>query len=200
MAQIALNKLYYAAITESSVAATLGEETYGTPVALPGVISIDLSFESRDSKLDADNRTFYRNKGIKAGKVSIERALLTAAEEAALCGAAVDENGVLIRSKENKPSPVAILFASEKADGGIRYECLYRCTFTPPSTAFKTTKEGEDTEYQTPKLEGVLAPRNKADADGNHPVEAHVDSDDSGVVAATITGWFTTVYEPDYGA
>ena len=38
--------------------------------------------------------------------------------------------------------------------------------------------------------------RNKLDGLGNHPWKAEVSEDDTGVIATTISGWFTQVYEP----
>ena len=40
--------------------------------------------------------------------------------------------------------------------------------------------------------------RNKLDGQGNHPWNAEVNEDDTGVEASTITGWFTEVYEPTF--
>ncbi len=40
--------------------------------------------------------------------------------------------------------------------------------------------------------------RNKLDAFGKHPWKAEVTEGDAGVASATITGWFTEVYEPVY--
>lgn len=40
--------------------------------------------------------------------------------------------------------------------------------------------------------------RNKLDGQGSHPWKAEVNEDDTGVVAATITGWFSEVYEPTF--
>ena len=40
--------------------------------------------------------------------------------------------------------------------------------------------------------------RNKCDDNVNHPWKAEVYEDDAGVLAATITGWFTEVYEPEF--
>ncbi len=38
--------------------------------------------------------------------------------------------------------------------------------------------------------------RNKPDGQGKHPWKAEVSEDDPGVLPATITGWYTQVYEP----
>ena len=38
--------------------------------------------------------------------------------------------------------------------------------------------------------------RNKLDGLGKHPWKAEVSEDDTGVIATTISTWFTEVYEP----
>ena len=40
--------------------------------------------------------------------------------------------------------------------------------------------------------------RNKVDGQGRHPWKAEVSEDDTGVLPATISGWYEEVYEPDY--
>jgi len=40
--------------------------------------------------------------------------------------------------------------------------------------------------------------RSKVDGKGNHPWKAEADEDDADVAAATITGWYTGVYEPAF--
>ena len=36
------------------------------------------------------------------------------------------------------------------------------------------------------------------DEQGNHPWKAEVSEDDTGVTAETISGWYTSVYEPSF--
>ena len=52
MATIGLDKLYYATITEAQ---DTGEETYGTPKKLAEAISVELSVESAEGSLYADD-------------------------------------------------------------------------------------------------------------------------------------------------
>jgi len=40
--------------------------------------------------------------------------------------------------------------------------------------------------------------RNLVDAKGNHPWKSEVSEDDATVLPATITAWFTEVYEPAF--
>jgi len=103
---------------------------------------------------------------------------------------------VLVSASENGGSPVAIGFRARKANGKYRYFWLYRVKFGIPATNLQT--KGDGISFQTPTIEGTILRRNKVDAAGNHPWKAEVNEDDTGVLEATITGWFSSVYEPAF--
>jgi phi13 family phage major tail protein len=111
-----------------------------------------------------------------------------------LTGAKIDDNKVLISASEDGGTPVAIGFRAKKANGKYRYFWLYRVKFGVPATNLAT--KGESITFSTPTIEGTVLRRNKLDGQGNHPWKAEVSEDDTGVAAATITGWYTQVYEP----
>lgn len=64
--------------------------------------------------------------------------------------------------------------------------------------ATNLTTKGESIEFSTPSIEGTVTRRNKVDGQGKHPWKAEVSEDDTGVLPATISGWYEEVYEPDY--
>jgi hypothetical protein len=68
--------------------------------------------------------------------------------------------------------------------------------FGSPATNLQT--KGDSISFQTPTIEGTIQRRTKVDAKGNHPWKAEVNEDDAGVDASTISGWYTSVYEPDF--
>lgn len=193
MATIGLDRLYYAPITEAPVT---GEETYGTPVMLAKAISAELSIELAEATLYADDGAAEIIKEFKNGKLTlgVDDIGRTAATE--LTGAKADDNGVLISASEDGGKPVAIGFRAKKASGKYRYFWLYRVKFGVPSTNLAT--KGDSITFSTPTIEGTVARRNKLDGNGNHPWKAEVNEDDSGVLPATITGWYTSVYEPTF--
>ena len=73
---------------------------------------------------------------------------------------------------------------------------VYRGKFGIPAT--NLTTKGESIEFSTPSIEGTVTRRNKVDGQGKHPWKAEVSEDDTGVLPATISGWYEEVYEPDY--
>ena len=69
--------------------------------------------------------------------------------------------------------------------------------FEPKNAAEKWTK-GDSISFQTPTIEGTVMQRHKTDSRDKHPWKAEVTEGDASVTAATLTGWFTSVYEPSY--
>lgn len=190
MATIGLDRLYYSKITE----AVNGEETYATPISLAKAMKADLSVELAEAVLYADDGAAEVVKEFKSGKLSlgIDDIGTTAAED--LTGAKIDDNKVLISASEDGGTPVAIGFRAKKANGKYRYFWLFRVKFGIPATNLQT--KGDSISFQTPTIEGTVMRRNKLDGLGNHPWKAEVSEDDTGVIATTISTWFTEVYEP----
>jgi len=190
MATIGLDRLYYSKITEG----VGGTETYAAPISLARAMKADLSVELAEAVLYADDGVAEVVKEFKSGKLSlgIDDIGTTAAED--LTGAKIDNNKVLISASENGGTPVAIGFRAKKANGKYRYFWLFKVKFGIPATNLQT--KGDSISFQTPTIEGTVMRRNKLDGLGNHPWKAEVSEDDTGVVATTISGWFTQVYEP----
>lgn len=195
MSTIGLDSLYYAPITED---AETGEETYGTPTILSPAIKADISVELAEAILYADDKAAEVVKEFKSGKLSLGVRELGASNAAALLGATVDSNGVLISAAEDVASPVAVGFRARKSNGKYAYYWLYKAIFSVPSDSLQT--KGDSITFATPTIEGTIMRRNKEDANKNHPWRAFVVDGETGVDSSTITSWFTTVYEPDYTA
>lgn len=192
MATIGLDKLYYAPITEG----TSGDETYGTPVQLAKAISAELSIELNEATLFADDGQAEAVKEFKSGTISLGVDDIGSAVAAALVGATVDANGVLISRSEDSAPYVAIGFRAKKANGKYKYFWLYRVLFGVPAASLAT--KGDSITFSTPTIEGTIFRRNKADTNGKHPWKAEITED--GANASVISSWYTTVYEPDYSA
>ena len=194
MATIGLDKLYYAPITED----TTGNETYGTPKLLAKAISAELSVELNEATLYADDGAAEVVKEFKSGTLSLGIHDIGVAAAEDLTGAQIDDNHVLISQSENGGLPVAVGFRAKKSNGKYRYFWLYRVIFGIPATNLAT--KGDAITFSTPTIEGTVFRRNKLDGQSKHPWKAEVNEDDTSVLAATITGWYTEVYEPEFTA
>jgi phi13 family phage major tail protein len=193
MSTIGLDRLFYAPITEAPMT---GIETYGMPVMLAKAISAELSIVLAEATLYADDGAAEIIKEFKNGKLSLGVDDIGRAAAERLTGATTDDNGVLISASEDGGSPVAVGFRAKKANGKYRYFWLYRVKFGVPGT--NLTTKGDSITFSTPTIEGTVSRRNKLDGKNNHPWKAEVNEDDAGVEAATITGWYAAVYEPEF--
>jgi len=113
-----------------------------------------------------------------------------------LTGCKIDSNNVVVSRSEDGGSPVAIGFRAKKANGRYRYFWLYRVIFSVPATSLAT--KGDSITFSSPTIEGTVFRRNKLDGENKHPWKAEVTEGDSGVAPSIISGWFTSVYEPDF--
>lgn len=192
MATIGLDKLYYAKITEAAD----GSETYGIPASLAKAISAELSVELNEATLYADDGAAEVVKEFKSGTLTlgIDEVGTTIANE--LTGAQIDNNKVLISASENGGVPVAIGFRARKSNGTYKYYWLYRVIFGIPATNLAT--KGDSITFSTPSIEGTIYRRNKLDGQGKHPWKAEANEGDASLPTSVISGWFTTVYEPDF--
>ena len=192
MATIGLDKLYYAKITESAS----GDETYSTPKVLAKAIQADLSIDLNEATLFADDSASEVVKEFKSGKLTLGIDNISPEVAEDLTGASIDDNGVLVSTGEDTAMPVAVGFRARKSNGKYRYFWLYRVKFGAPATNLQT--KGDSINFQTPSIEGTIQRRNKVDKKDNHPWRVEVNEDDTNVAATVISGWYTTVYEPNF--
>lgn len=190
MATIGLDKLYYAPITEDAN----GNETYGTPVQLAKAISADLSVELNEATLFADDGQAEAVKEFKSGTLSLGVDDIGNDAAAALVGATLDSNGVLISGGEDVAQYVAVGFRAKKSNGKYKYYWLYRVLFGVPATNLAT--KGDSITFSTPTIEGTIFRRNKVDDKNNHPWKAEItETTDNTSVVST---WYDKVYEPTF--
>ena len=168
MATIGLDKLYYAPITEDS--------------------------NGNEATLYADDGQAEAVKEFKSGTISLGIDDLGNEKAAALVGATVDANGVLVSSGEDVSQYVAIGFRAKRANGKYKYFWLYRVLFGIPATSLAT--KGDSITFSTPTIEGTIVRRNKVDANNKHLWKAEVTED--GTNASIINNWYDSVYEPSY--
>lgn len=192
MATIGLDKPYFSIITEDAN----GQETYGTPEVMAKAIQADLTVNKATASLYADDGVDESVDEFTSGTLSLGLNDLASTVAAELLGARVDTNGVLVNSTNDIAPYVAVGFRARKANGNYRYFWLYRVKFGVPATNLAT--KGESITFQTPTIEGTVMRRNKPDTQGKHPWKTEVTEGDTNVTAATISGWFSAVYEPTF--
>lgn len=177
MAQIGLKNIYYAKMTIG----TNGAETYGTPKKIGNAISVDMSPTIETTSLYGDDMAVATDINFKEISVTISTTDIPLVDQAELLGHAYSEQDGLTAKMTDSAPYVALLFESEKHNGGIRCVKLMKGKFAPAQETINT--KGENLEYQTPSLEGTFV------ADANGVWKKIKDFDQ----AADTASWYTSV-------
>ena len=102
----------------------------------------------------------------------------------------IDDNGVLIRTANDKPGYFAVGFMSEKANGTYRYVWLFKVRAKPVTENY-ATKEGKSITRQTGEVEWTAIRRTH-----DNQYQAVADEDENGFTAAKGATFLQSVYEP----
>ena len=107
-------------------------------------------------------------------------------------GNKIDDNGVLIRTSDDKPPYFAVGFKSEKADGAYRYVWLYKVRAKPVTETY-ATREGTSVTRQTGEVEWKALKRTH-----DNRYQAVADEGQNGFTADKGKTFLATVYEPTF--
>lgn len=132
-----LSNCYYAVQTEGAG----GAITFGTPVALPGAVSISMDQEGDTNKFRADNIDYYVSISNNGYSGDLELALVPDSFLTDVMGEIVDATaGLQYEVADAKPKAFALLFQFE-GDANATRHVLYNCKATRPTLASQTTEE-----------------------------------------------------------
>ena len=107
-------------------------------------------------------------------------------------GNQIDENGVLVRTAQDKPPYFAVGFKSEKSDRSFRYVWLYKVRAKPVTESY-ATKEGKTINRQTGEVEWTAIKRTH---DGRY--QAVADEGQNGFTAEKGATFLQSVYVPTF--
>lgn len=188
---VGLDKLYFSDIT---INPNTGYETYGSPYACPGVQNVDISVDIEKVKTYRDDGTWEEESDFHGGTISLKIAEIGMTTARKLTGGSLDNNGVLVYSREDASNLVAVGYRALNSDGSYDHIWLYRVLFSAPDRSFET--QGSSFVYQSPVIEGDIMPRVKPDSRSKHPWRAYAAS---GVASSSVlSNWFSSVYEASY--
>lgn len=134
---------------------TLTETTFGTPVSVPSLVSVDITDNT-------ENVTFYSDDIIEqvipafSGKeVTIELGYLTNEVEAMISGNTY-ENGVFVQSGDAIAKEYALMFRAPLSKGGYQYVTLFKGVLSREGSTYKGKEESIESSNIT--LNGVFMP------------------------------------------
>lgn len=140
-----LSNVYYAIAT---IAAN-GSASYGTPVRIPGAVSLSMDPVGDAVQFYADNITYFKNTPNAGYEGTLEIALVPDSFRKDVLGDIEDSNGVLTENANAAAVSFALLFQFEGDTDATRH-VIYNCSAARPSVA-SATKE-ESIEVQTEEL------------------------------------------------
>lgn len=159
--------------------------TYGTPVALPGAVSISLAPQGDMYTFYADNIAYYRSAVNNGYSGDLEVALLPEAFLTAVLGDELDNTDkVLTEIVQDEAIEFALGFQVEGDQHNSRF-WFYNCVAQRPTTEAETKEDTIEAKTETitittsPTADGYVRSRTTE----NTPT-------------ATYDGWFSEVWEP----
>ena len=167
--------------------------TYGALQLMAGAIEATVTPDNADPDIqyadDIEFDTLYADPELS---FKLKMADIPLQIQEILFANAVDDNGVLIRTAQDKPPYFAVGFKSEKSNGKYRYVWLYKVRAKPMTETF-ATKEGKTVNRQTPEVEFTAIKRTH---DGRY--QAVADEGENGFDATAAASFLTSVYTPTF--
>lgn len=181
-----LKNLYFAPITAF---AETGAPTYGTPVRIPGAVSLSLEPQGDNTPFYADNIVYYVGAANNGYEGDLEAAVLPDEFKTAILGYVTDGAGVLVEDASAEIKHFALLFQFEGDEKATRH-CMFNCMATRTGAGSSTKAESVEpqTETVTITATSVYNAALKKDI-----VKASTNSETQ---TTAYNGWFEAVYTP----
>ena len=158
LAQIGLKNFYYAVLTSDTAgdATNAGSTSYETPKKIGNAVSVDINPSTETAYLYGDDMAVATDISLQQVEVTIETTDIPLEDLAALLGHSYAGDTLTAKGADTAPD-VALLFESQKHDGGIRCVKLVKGKFAPSQEQINT--KGESLEYQVPQITGTFVSR-----------------------------------------
>ena len=161
-----------------------GDVTFGTPVAMPGAVSLSLEPNGEPSNFYADGYAYYTISNNMGYEGDLELAMVPESFRTDVLKESLDDNSVLVESANVETANFALLFEFDGDVKKIRH-VLYNCSAARPN--IESTTNEEEIEVQTETLAITAAPL------ANGYVKARTGDSTTDTV---YTGWYSSVYMP----
>ena len=184
---VGLKNMVIAPVTEDTETAT----TYGDLQRVAGAIEATITPENNDPDIqyfdDVEGDVLYPDPELTFKTKLADLPLIV---QEMIFSNKIDDNGVLIRTANDKPGYFAVGFMSEKANGTYRYVWLFKVRAKPVTETY-ATKEGTSITRQTGEVEWTAIKRT---SDGRY--QAVADEGENGFTAEKAAVFLNTVYTP----
>ena len=159
-----------------------GNATFGTPVAMPGAVSISLDPNGEPSIFYADGYAYYTISNNMGYEGDLELAMVPESFRTDILKETLDDNKVLVENASVEAANFALLFEFDGDQKKIRH-VLYNCSAARPNIESSTNEE--EIEVQTETLSITASPL------ANGYVKARTGDNTTDVV---YNAWYDAVY------
>ena len=184
---VGLKNMVIAPVTEDTETST----TYGDLQRVAGAIEATITPENNDPDIqyfdDVEGDVLYPDPELTFKTKLADLPLIV---QEMIFSNKIDDNGVLIRTANDKPGYFAVGFMSEKANGTFRYVWLFKVRAKPVTETY-ATKEGTSITRQTGEVEWTAIKRT---SDGRY--QAVADEGENGFTAEKAASFLNTVSTP----
>lgn len=161
-----LSNVHIAKITETD-----GAITYGTPIAMPGAVSLTAEPEGETTPFYADNIQYHVAVSNNGYTGDLEIAMTPQEFLTTILGQTVDTNGAVFESSDDVNARFALMGEIE-GDVKKRRFVYYDCTATRPSAEMNTIENTK--EPQTDTISITMTPRSS-----DHVIKAVIEPNET---------------------
>lgn len=182
------NKVKYNLKNAHYALLTIGEDgsvSYGTPVPMPGSVSISLDANGEPENFYADGVAYYVINNNMGYDGDLELAMIPESFRTDALKEELDSNGVLIENADVELASFALLFEFDGDQKHIRH-VLYNCTASRPGIEGKTNEDSHEVQTETLTIKATPLASGVVKAKTGNTTDATVYAD-----------WYKAVYMPD---
>ncbi len=175
-----LKNAHYALLT----IAEDGTFSFGTPVAMPGSVSIALDANGEPENFYADGVAYYVINNNMGYEGDLELAMIPESFRTDILKEEMDSKGVLIENSEVELASFALLFEFDGDQKHIRH-VMYNCSASRPGIEGKTNEDSKEVQTETLTIKATPLANGMVKAKTGDTTDATVYGD-----------WYKTVYLP----
>ena len=176
-----ISNAHYALLTQNDN----GEVTFGTPVPLPGAVSLSLDPTGEPESFYADGVEYYVVNNNQGYDGDLELAIIPESFRTDVLMETTDSNNVLVENANSQTGHFALLFEFDGDIKKIRH-VMYNCSASRPGISSSTNTESKEVKTETLKV--------KARPLASGLVKAKTGDNTK---ASAYNNWYKHVYEPD---